>query len=260
MLREMQFRDQVFAETMMTNKSLVASMQQTNQMTLECIQTITGMMGPLLKATEKENKKLKRMLSERHGISDDNILEAEVSVRKFGKTKEKSDNEQEEFNEVLSQKSEKKQKKTFKPAGKTFQPKDLKPNFKSVNTPEKPIIPEKINLNFKRKKVQEEAPSYTLKPNQKPFKVPEPKAKDETTKDTEMETEEQVPPPPEEDDGSCGFKIGKGKKFEVKIDADKQKNLMARFCQDDNEDPEAFLDSLKANKSKGDIKSFDELA
>ena len=36
-----------------------------------------------------------------------------------------------------------------------------------------------------------------------------------------METEEQVPSPPEEDDGACGFKIGKGKKFEVKIDAEK---------------------------------------
>lgn len=124
MMREMQFRDQVFAETMMTNKSLVASMQQTNQMTLECIQTITGMMGPLLRSTEKENKKLKRMLSERHGVNEDNILDAEISTstRRFQKQKdkEKSDNEQEDFNEVLSQKSEKKEKKTFKPAGKTF--------------------------------------------------------------------------------------------------------------------------------------------
>ena len=51
------------------------------------------MMGPLLKATEKENRKLKRMLSERHGITDDNILEAEISAKKIVRNKEKSDNE-----------------------------------------------------------------------------------------------------------------------------------------------------------------------
>ena len=49
--------------------------------------------------------------------------------------------------------------------------------------------------------------------------MPEAKPKDDTTKDTEMDNEEQIAPPQEEDDGSCGFKIGKGKKFEVKIDA-----------------------------------------
>jgi hypothetical protein len=40
------------------------------------------MMGPLLRASEKENKKLKRMLSERHGIDEENILEAEITTRR----------------------------------------------------------------------------------------------------------------------------------------------------------------------------------
>ena len=55
-----------------------------------------------------------------------------------------------------------------------FSPKDKKPAFKVIQD-EKPV--EKINLNFKKKKKEE--PAYTLKPNQRAFKVPETKKPEE---------------------------------------------------------------------------------
>lgn len=40
---------------------------------------ITSMMAPLLEAKERENRKLKRLLSERHGITtEDDLIQSEV--------------------------------------------------------------------------------------------------------------------------------------------------------------------------------------
>lgn len=59
---------------------MIYTMQEINKSTLQCIQSITSMMGPLLDAKERENRKLKRILSERIGIeTEDDILHAEIS-------------------------------------------------------------------------------------------------------------------------------------------------------------------------------------
>ena len=83
MQRDNMFREQMFGETMHINKSLVASLQETNHSTLQAIQMITSMVGPLLESKDRENRKLKRMLSERYGMNgEDDILLGELGARR----------------------------------------------------------------------------------------------------------------------------------------------------------------------------------
>ena len=75
MQRDSQVKDMLFGETFQQNKSMIYTMQEINKSTLQCIQSITSMMAPLLDAKERENRKLKRILSERHGIeTEEDIL------------------------------------------------------------------------------------------------------------------------------------------------------------------------------------------
>ena len=120
-----------------------------------------------------------------------------------------------------------------------FSPKDKKPAFKVIQD-EKPV--EKINLNFKKKKKEE--PAYTLKPNQRAFKVPETKKPEEKEKepqqieskpkfefDQDKYDEENKNIKEAEDTGlaDCGFKIGGGKKFGMKMDPSKAASILSKF-------------------------------
>ena len=80
-LRDNHFREQILTETLFLNRQLISSLQETNKSTLNAIHSLTNIVGPLLEHKDRDNRRLRRLLSQRYGVTtEEELMQEQVQA------------------------------------------------------------------------------------------------------------------------------------------------------------------------------------